>query len=238
IKDLLSKTQISERDYRFANYRDAIRTRLGDMLSHKVKTEAGSSITEDDINWLIGEMIANCSERNDKLVLFIDQKRAMQLENKLLERATKYSEEFNESIGNKRQINLAMDKSLHEILELYPEYTREFEQLALIVRQQFNNFIDAGGTVLQLISRLYEWREESIIFHTKMHQSKREESMYTLTTILLLLTIINEEVNLSLKHQDILAKEIINFLDEYYLTLLKIDDNYYYDDVVKKLDEI
>lgn len=238
VRELLSKTQVLERSFRLSSYRDGIRTRLGDMLSKKVRTEAGATITDDDINWLIGEMIASCSERDDKLVLFIDREKAMQLENKLLERATKYSEEFSGVIGNKKHIDQAVERILHEVLNSYPEYSEELEQFIVSVKKQFYHFIEEGGTVLQLVSRFYEGRKESISFHMKMHQTKRDESVYALIMIFLLLSVINEEVNLSSKHRDILAKEVINSLDEYYLTLLKIEDNYLYEDVVKKLNEI
>ncbi len=238
VKELLGRTQILEQRDHLSSYRDVIRTRLGDLLSKKLKTEAGATIVDDDINWLIGEMIANCSERDDKLVLFIDQERAMSLEKKLLKKAITYSEEFSEVAGNKKYIDNAFDKILHEVLNSKPEHSENFEQIALSVKQKFYNYIEEGGTVLQLISRFYEGREESIDFHVKMHKSLKEESVYALTVILLLLSVINEEVYFSSKHKDILAKKVVDSLGGHYLTLLKIKDDYYYEDVVKKLNGI
>ena len=62
--ELLSKTQISEQGDQLGSFRDGIRTRLGDVLSRRIKTEGGATVLNDDINWLIGEMIASCSARD------------------------------------------------------------------------------------------------------------------------------------------------------------------------------
>lgn len=240
VRELLSKTQIFEQVDLLSSFRDGIRTRLGDMLSRKVMTKGGATVTDDEINWLIGEMIASCSARDDKLILFIDSEKAMYLESKLLEKSTKYSEEYLEVAGNKKHIDDAFQKTMQEVQNSNPEAVAYFEEIAVSIKQQFYILIkEERGNVLQLVSRFYEGREESIEFHGRMHKSQREESVYALVLILLLLNITNKEINFSSKHRDTLTKEVLNNLEEkYYLTLLKFGDNYIYEDLVKKLNEI
>lgn len=240
VRDMLSKTQISEQVDHLSSFRDGIRTRLGDILSQRVMTEGGATILDEDINWLIGEMIANCSAREDKLVLFIDREKAMYLENKLLERAVKYSENLVEIIGNKNHIDEAFNRFIQEVQHTHPEAIEYMEDLAVPIKQQFYRWVDGdGGNILQMVGKFHQWREESIDFHARMHKSQREDSIYAIIVTFLLLKMTNKDINFSSKYKNILTKEIFNSLEEVYdLALLKIDDNYYYEEVVSKLNEI
>lgn len=238
IQDLLSNTQIWERVDHLSNFRDGICKRLGKMLSNQIKVEGGATVLDEDINWLIGEMCASCAAREDKLVLFIGKEKAMYLASKLFERATKYSEDFRHAVGNKKLIDDALYKIILELRSSHPEIIEEFEEIVIKTKSALYRWVDEGGSILQLVSRFHEGREETLDFHARMHKSQREDSVHALALIFTLLSVINNNTSISSKYKSILIKEIMTSIGESYdFAFIKIDD-YYYEDVLEKLKEI
>ncbi|MBZ6489534.1 dsDNA nuclease domain-containing protein [Priestia aryabhattai] len=239
IKQLLSRTNISERVDHLNSYQDGIAKRLGDMISRKMKTTGGATVLDEDINWLIGEMCSNCAQREDKLVLFVDQKKANELVYKLLQHSKKYSEAFNEIVGNKKFIDEAFERFALGINKEHPEAIKDLEEIMLSAKKMINNWIQNDGDILQIVSRFITGREELIDFHTKMHKNDREDTIFTLAVIFTLLKVVNEETRISLKYKTVLIKEVKDFLGkEYDVSLLKMDNHYTYDEMLDKLEDI
>ncbi|MCU4804543.1 DUF4297 domain-containing protein [Bacillus cereus] len=239
VKELLGKTQISEKVDHLKSFRDGIVKRIGEFLSKKIGVTGGATIVDEDINWLIGEMCANCAARDDKLVLFINQEKADEIIYKLLQRSKGYSEEFNQVMGNKKFIDEAFEKIIFNVRNSHPAAISDLEEAAILTKEVINEWIDQGGDILELISRFIMGRGELLDFHVSMHKSERESSIFSLTLIFMLLKVIHQDVKISTKYKAMLMKEVRDILGEKYdVSFLKMEDYYLYEDTVGKLQEI
>ncbi|WP_336637726.1 dsDNA nuclease domain-containing protein [Lysinibacillus fusiformis] len=239
IKELLSKTNISERVDYLPSFRDGIAKRLGDMLSKQIGVEGGATVLDEDINWLVGEMCASCAQRDNKLVLFIDQVKADEIAYKLLQKSKRYSESFNEIVGNKKFIDEAFEKIIFEIKNEHPNAIEELEEVTLLTKQMINDWIENDGDILKIVSRFIMGREELIDFHTSMHKTEREGTIFTLALIFILLKVVNGETKISIRYKTILMNEVKNILgEEYDISLIKMEKYYSYDNLVEKVEDI
>ncbi|SCN02044.1 dsDNA nuclease domain-containing protein [Bacillus wiedmannii] len=239
VRELLEKTQISERVDYLSSFRDGIVKRIGEFLSRKIKVDGGATILDEDINWLIGEMCASCAARDDKLVLFINQEKADEIIYKLLQRSKVYSEKFNQVMGNKQFIDEAFEKIICNIGSSHPEAISDLEEIAILTKGVINEWIDHGGDILELVSRFIMGRGELLDFHARMHKTERESSISSLTLIFMLLKVIHEDVRISVKYKAMLMKEVKTILgEEYDISFLKMGDYYVYEEIVEKLEEI
>ncbi|MBX4164580.1 dsDNA nuclease domain-containing protein [Priestia megaterium] len=239
IKELLMRTNIAERFDHLHSFRDGIAKRLGDMLNKQMQVEGGATVLDEDINWLIGEMCASCAQRDNKLVLFIDQDKAQEIAYKLLEKSKRYSESFNEIVGNKKFIDEAFEKIIFEIKKDHPDTIKDLEEIMLLTKRMINSWIENDGDILQIVSRFIMGREELIDFHTRMHKTERENTISTLALIFILLKVVNEETNISIRYKTVLIKEVKNILgEEYDISLIKMEEYYTYKGMVEKVEDI
>ncbi|MGF9945750.1 dsDNA nuclease domain-containing protein [Priestia megaterium] len=239
IKELLTKTNISERVDHLLSFRDGIVKRLGDMISKQMGVEGGATVLDEDINWLVGEMCASCAQRDNKLVLFIDQDKAKEIAYKLLQKSKKYSESFNEIVGNKRFIDEAFERIIFEIKKDHPTAIEDLEEIMLLTKNMINSWIENDGDILKIVSRFITGREELLDFHTSMHKTERETTVFAVAIIFILLKIVNEDVKISIRYKTVLMKEVKNILgEEYDVSLIKMEEYYTYNDMVEKVEDI
>ena len=233
LKELLQITKISERAHHLKTLRDSVIKRMGEFLSKKIGVAAGATIIDEDINWLIGEMIANCAAREDKLILFIDKDKAEEILSKLFHKSKTYSEQFNEIVGNKEYIDGVFEKLITNVRNTNPNAIDQFEEVALFIKKLINDWIDSGGDILPLVSRFVLGREEVLAFHVNMHKSDREKYISSLMLLEILLKIIHEDTRISLKYKSLISKEVKTILgSEYELSFIRMEDYYSYEEII------
>ncbi|MGW6384574.1 dsDNA nuclease domain-containing protein [Peribacillus butanolivorans] len=159
LKELLGKIRFTFKT-KTAYFIDTVKQKLTDLINENLQ-EGTVGVTEENVNWLIGELLSRCSGGQNKYLLFIRKEEAEKLIYELQVKCVEESRIASQSHDNTVLVDHAILALMEEIREsdAMPKFCGEVEKALLEYRHLLLSTLDKDNSIENLINRFMKGKK-------------------------------------------------------------------------------